>query len=65
MTILTAVPENPFGYGRVVRSGHGSAAVEAIVEQKSLAPDAGGLSARSTPESMPSVPVRFSRIWMS
>jgi bifunctional UDP-N-acetylglucosamine pyrophosphorylase / glucosamine-1-phosphate N-acetyltransferase len=36
MTILTAVPENPFGYGRVVRKGVGSAEVEAIVEQKSL-----------------------------
>ncbi|WP_263360042.1 bifunctional UDP-N-acetylglucosamine diphosphorylase/glucosamine-1-phosphate N-acetyltransferase GlmU [Acidicapsa ligni] len=36
MTILTARPENPFGYGRVVRRGSDSAEVEAIVEQKSL-----------------------------
>ncbi len=36
MTILTATPENPFGYGRVVRAGEGSAEVEAIVEQKAL-----------------------------
>ena len=38
MTILTARPENPFGYGRVVRTAPGSPEVEAIVEQKSLAP---------------------------
>jgi bifunctional UDP-N-acetylglucosamine pyrophosphorylase / glucosamine-1-phosphate N-acetyltransferase len=38
MTILTAVPENPHGYGRVVRKGLESAEVEAIVEQKALAP---------------------------
>jgi len=36
MTILTAAPENPFGYGRIVRSTIDSAAVEAIVEQKAL-----------------------------
>jgi len=36
MTILTAVPENPFGYGRVMRAEPGSAAVRAIVEQKDL-----------------------------
>jgi bifunctional UDP-N-acetylglucosamine pyrophosphorylase/glucosamine-1-phosphate N-acetyltransferase len=36
MTILTAVPENPFGYGRVMRTGAGSAEVKAIVEQKDL-----------------------------
>jgi len=36
MTILTAVPENPFGYGRIVRKSSGSAEVEAIVEQKAL-----------------------------
>jgi bifunctional UDP-N-acetylglucosamine pyrophosphorylase/glucosamine-1-phosphate N-acetyltransferase len=34
MSILTAVPANPFGYGRVVRKD--GAEVEAIVEQKSL-----------------------------
>ncbi len=42
MTILTARPENPFGYGRVVRAssraGADGAEVEAIVEQKSLKP---------------------------
>jgi bifunctional UDP-N-acetylglucosamine pyrophosphorylase/glucosamine-1-phosphate N-acetyltransferase len=38
MTILTAVPENPFGYGRVMRAEPGSAAVKAIVEQKDLKP---------------------------
>jgi bifunctional UDP-N-acetylglucosamine pyrophosphorylase/glucosamine-1-phosphate N-acetyltransferase len=38
MTILTAVPENAFGYGRVVRKAASSMEVEAIVEQKSLAP---------------------------
>jgi len=39
MTILTARPENPFGYGRIVRrlkEGEASAEVEAIVEQKQL-----------------------------
>jgi bifunctional UDP-N-acetylglucosamine pyrophosphorylase / glucosamine-1-phosphate N-acetyltransferase len=38
MTLLSAVPENPFGYGRVIRKSPGSPEVEAIVEQKSLAP---------------------------
>ena len=38
MTVLTAVPENPFGYGRVVRKAPGSPEVDAIVEQKALAP---------------------------
>ncbi|MDE3188333.1 MAG: bifunctional UDP-N-acetylglucosamine diphosphorylase/glucosamine-1-phosphate N-acetyltransferase GlmU [Acidobacteriota bacterium] len=36
MTILTAAPENPAGYGRVVRRSPGSPEVEAIVEQKAL-----------------------------
>jgi bifunctional UDP-N-acetylglucosamine pyrophosphorylase/glucosamine-1-phosphate N-acetyltransferase len=39
MTILTAVPENPFGYGRVLRRKAGSNEVTAIVEQKALTPD--------------------------
>ncbi len=39
MTILTAVPSNPTGYGRVLRTSEGSPEVTAIVEQKSLAPD--------------------------
>src|SRR5580765_7139925 len=36
MTILTAVPPDPFGYGRVIRVGAGSDRVKAIVEQKAL-----------------------------
>jgi bifunctional UDP-N-acetylglucosamine pyrophosphorylase/glucosamine-1-phosphate N-acetyltransferase len=36
MTILTALPENAFGYGRVLRSKEGSVEVKAIVEQKDL-----------------------------
>ena len=36
MTILTTRPENPFGYGRVVRAMPTSAEVAAIVEQKVL-----------------------------
>ncbi len=39
MTILTAVPPNPTGYGRVLRASEASPEVTAIVEQKSLAPD--------------------------
>ena len=39
MTILTAAPENPFGYGRVVRRTSGDAEVEAIVEQVDLTPE--------------------------
>jgi bifunctional UDP-N-acetylglucosamine pyrophosphorylase / glucosamine-1-phosphate N-acetyltransferase len=36
MTILTAEPPDPFGYGRVIRAGAGSDRVKAIVEQKAL-----------------------------
>ena len=36
MTILTAIPPDPTGYGRVLRKSAGSPAVSAIVEQKSL-----------------------------
>ncbi|MFT4112839.1 bifunctional UDP-N-acetylglucosamine diphosphorylase/glucosamine-1-phosphate N-acetyltransferase GlmU [Silvibacterium sp.] len=36
MTILTAVPENAIGYGRVIRKEPGSNDVSAIVEQKAL-----------------------------
>jgi bifunctional UDP-N-acetylglucosamine pyrophosphorylase/glucosamine-1-phosphate N-acetyltransferase len=36
MTILTATPSDPFGYGRVIRAGSGSDRVKAIVEQKAL-----------------------------
>ena len=39
MTILTAVPPDPTGYGRVLRAAPGSPEVTAIVEQKSLRPD--------------------------
>lgn len=39
MTILTAIPPDPTGYGRVVRKSPGSSEALAIVEQKSLAPD--------------------------
>lgn len=39
MTILTAVPADPFGYGRVLRTGEGAVEVAAIVEQKSLKPE--------------------------
>jgi bifunctional UDP-N-acetylglucosamine pyrophosphorylase/glucosamine-1-phosphate N-acetyltransferase len=38
MTILTAQPEDPSGYGRVIRQSAGGAEVRAIVEQKSLQP---------------------------
>src|SRR3954469_15421754 len=38
MTILTAVPPDPTGYGRVLRATPGSPDVTAIVEQKSLGP---------------------------
>ncbi len=37
MTILTAIPEDPTGYGRVLRRSPDSPEVEAIVEQKALA----------------------------
>jgi bifunctional UDP-N-acetylglucosamine pyrophosphorylase / glucosamine-1-phosphate N-acetyltransferase len=36
MTILTAVPEDPTGYGRVLRHSSDSPEVSAIVEQKAL-----------------------------
>jgi bifunctional UDP-N-acetylglucosamine pyrophosphorylase/glucosamine-1-phosphate N-acetyltransferase len=39
MTILTAVPPNPTGYGRIIRKAPTSPEVSAIVEQKSLRPD--------------------------
>ena len=39
MTILTAVPHDPTGYGRVLRATPEGAAVTAIVEQKSLKPE--------------------------
>ena len=39
MTILTAVPPDPTGYGRVLRCSEASPEVTAIVEQKSLTPE--------------------------
>ncbi|HEX4650177.1 MAG TPA: bifunctional UDP-N-acetylglucosamine diphosphorylase/glucosamine-1-phosphate N-acetyltransferase GlmU [Granulicella sp.] len=39
MTILTAVPADPTGYGRVLRHPAGGPEVTAIVEQKSLLPE--------------------------
>jgi bifunctional UDP-N-acetylglucosamine pyrophosphorylase / glucosamine-1-phosphate N-acetyltransferase len=39
MTILTAAPEDPTGYGRILRKSAGSPDVEAVIEQKALAPD--------------------------
>jgi bifunctional UDP-N-acetylglucosamine pyrophosphorylase/glucosamine-1-phosphate N-acetyltransferase len=39
MTILTAVPADPTGYGRVLRKQDGSDDVSGIVEQKSLTPE--------------------------
>lgn len=38
MTLLSAEPRDPFGYGRVLRAAPGSPDVQAIVEQKSLQP---------------------------
>jgi bifunctional UDP-N-acetylglucosamine pyrophosphorylase / glucosamine-1-phosphate N-acetyltransferase len=48
MTILSAVPEDAFGYGRVVRKSIGSAEVEAIVEQKALIPEQEGIGEINT-----------------
>ncbi|MEZ2346048.1 bifunctional UDP-N-acetylglucosamine diphosphorylase/glucosamine-1-phosphate N-acetyltransferase GlmU [Terriglobus sp. RCC_193] len=39
MTILTAIPEDPSGYGRVLRKQDGSDDVAGIIEQKSLSDD--------------------------
>jgi bifunctional UDP-N-acetylglucosamine pyrophosphorylase/glucosamine-1-phosphate N-acetyltransferase len=39
MTILTAIPETAFGYGRVLRTKEGAMEVKAIVEQKDLTPE--------------------------
>jgi len=38
MTVLSALPPDPFGYGRVLRKATGSALVTEIVEEKSLTP---------------------------
>lgn len=39
MTILTAIPENPHGYGRVLRVKEDAPEVLSIVEQRSLKPE--------------------------
>jgi bifunctional UDP-N-acetylglucosamine pyrophosphorylase/glucosamine-1-phosphate N-acetyltransferase len=39
MTILTAAPQDPAGYGRILRRSADSPEVEAIVEQKALTPE--------------------------
>jgi bifunctional UDP-N-acetylglucosamine pyrophosphorylase/glucosamine-1-phosphate N-acetyltransferase len=39
MTILTAVPDDPTGYGRVLPRSAESAEVESIIEQKALTPE--------------------------
>ncbi len=39
MTILTAVPEDPTGYGRIIRHASDQPEVDAIVEQKALKPE--------------------------
>lgn len=39
MTILTAAPDDPAGYGRVLRQKPGSPEVAAIIEQKALSPE--------------------------
>ena len=39
MTVLTAAPADPTGYGRVLRRSPGAPEVKAIVEQKALTPD--------------------------
>jgi bifunctional UDP-N-acetylglucosamine pyrophosphorylase / glucosamine-1-phosphate N-acetyltransferase len=44
MTILTAVPHDPTGYGRVLRRSEDGPDVTAIVEQKSLKPEQLGAS---------------------
>ena len=44
MTILTASPADPTGYGRIVRRSARSAEVEAILEQKALAAHQQGLA---------------------
>src|SRR5215813_6434345 len=36
MTVLTAEPKDPSGYGRVIRAGAGSDRIKAIVEQRAL-----------------------------
>lgn len=44
MSILTAVPSDPTGYGRIIRHAPDRPEVDAIVEQKALKPDQLGVS---------------------
>jgi bifunctional UDP-N-acetylglucosamine pyrophosphorylase / glucosamine-1-phosphate N-acetyltransferase len=39
MTVLTAIPEDPYGYGRVVRKSPDSDEIREIVEQRALTPE--------------------------
>jgi bifunctional UDP-N-acetylglucosamine pyrophosphorylase/glucosamine-1-phosphate N-acetyltransferase len=39
MTVLTAAPKEPQGYGRVIRKSNSSNEVRAIIEQKALTPE--------------------------
>ena len=43
MTVLTAAPADPFGYGRVLRQSPDAPEVAAIVEQKALEPEQQGV----------------------
>jgi bifunctional UDP-N-acetylglucosamine pyrophosphorylase / glucosamine-1-phosphate N-acetyltransferase len=43
MTVLTAVPEDPYGYGRVIRKSPDSDEIREIVEQRALTPEAAGV----------------------
>jgi bifunctional UDP-N-acetylglucosamine pyrophosphorylase / glucosamine-1-phosphate N-acetyltransferase len=43
MTVLTAVPEDPYGYGRVIRKSPDSDEIREIVEQKALTSEAAGV----------------------
>jgi bifunctional UDP-N-acetylglucosamine pyrophosphorylase/glucosamine-1-phosphate N-acetyltransferase len=40
MTVLTAIPEDPYGYGRVIRKSPNSDEIREIVEQRALTPEA-------------------------
>jgi len=48
MTILTAVPEDPWGYGRVIRKETHTEVVLQIVEQKALTPEQAGIGEVNT-----------------
>lgn len=48
MTILTAVPQDPWGYGRVLRKETHAEVVLKIVEQKALTPEQAGIGEVNT-----------------